>query len=172
MELVECVEADTPGRRRGDEYRLAAERSANGEPRIEDPDEDWEARADQGPAALSAAVAKKIGKRYAGSASLLVFLNIDEFGIRQKEIEATMAPAIAPALPCFQRVWILWKERLYGHGCPKLVSIKWVIKSKLGVGRLIRRLVWNEPQIALAAPVCKGRDLLASLFSPTKRNPH
>jgi hypothetical protein len=56
----------------------------------------------------------KIRKRYAGSASLLVYLNIVEFGIRQAEIEAAMAPAVAPALPHFQRVWILWKARLYG----------------------------------------------------------
>lgn len=59
-------------------------------------------------------VATKIGKLYAGRASLLVYLNIGEFGVRQAEIEAAMAPAITPALPCFQRVWILWKARLYG----------------------------------------------------------
>jgi hypothetical protein len=41
-------------------------------------------------------------------------LNISEFGVRQTEIEAAMAPAVAPALPCFQRVWILWKALLYG----------------------------------------------------------
>jgi hypothetical protein len=59
-------------------------------------------------------IATKIGKRYSGRSSLLVNLNISEFGIRQAEIEATMAPAVAPALPCFQRVWFLWKARLYG----------------------------------------------------------
>ena len=63
---------------------------------------------------LSAVIATKIGKRYAGRASLLVNLNISEFGIRQAEIEAAMAPAVAPALPCFERVWILWKALLYG----------------------------------------------------------
>jgi hypothetical protein len=44
---------------------------------------------------------------------LLVYLNIGEFGIRQAEIEAAMTPAMAPALPCFSRVWVLWKARLY-----------------------------------------------------------
>ena len=63
---------------------------------------------------LSAVIATKIGKRYAGRASLLVNLNISEFGIRQAKIEAAMAPAVAPALPCFERVWILWKALLYG----------------------------------------------------------
>lgn len=115
IERVECAEADIPGRRRGDEYREAEERTANGEPHVEhDPMEDWIARAGQVPAALAAVIATKIGKRYAGRASLLVYLNIGEFGIRQAEIEATMTPAVTPALPYFSRVWILWKARLYG----------------------------------------------------------
>ena len=115
IERVECAEADIPGRRRGDEYREAEKRHAGGRPIVEDdPVEDWIARADQAPAALSAIIATKIGKRYAGRASLLVNLNIDEFGIRQAEIEAAMAPAVAPALPCFEQVWLLWKSRLYG----------------------------------------------------------
>lgn len=115
IERVECAEADVPGRRRGDEYREAEKRRADGAPiAVDDPIEDWIARADQVPKALSAVVTTKIGKRYAGRASLLVNLNISEFGIRQAQIEAAMAPAMEPALPHFQRVWILWKVRLYG----------------------------------------------------------
>jgi hypothetical protein len=54
-ERVECAEADIPGRRRGDEYRDAEKRSADGQGNFEDdPLEDWIARADQVPAALSA----------------------------------------------------------------------------------------------------------------------
>jgi hypothetical protein len=34
-------------------------------------------------AALAAVVATKVAKRYAGDASLLVYLNIGDFGIRQ-----------------------------------------------------------------------------------------
>jgi hypothetical protein len=115
IERVECAEADVPGRRRGDEYREAENRNAGGDPIVEDdPVEDWIARADQVSAALSAVIATKIGKLYASRASLLVNLNISEFGIRQAEIEAVMTPAMLPALPHFQRVWILWKTRLYG----------------------------------------------------------
>lgn len=114
-ERVECAEADVPGRRRGDEYREVEKREANGESTLEhDPIEDWIARADQVPAALAAVIATKIGKHYARRASLLVCLNISEYGIRQTEIEAAMMPAIAPSLPHFQRVWVLWKARLYG----------------------------------------------------------
>jgi hypothetical protein len=115
IERIECVEADIPGRRRGDEYRRIDERTAKGEVNVEnDPVEDWIARADQVPAALSAVIATKIEKRYAGGASLLVYLNIGEFGIRQTEIEAAMALTVAVALPHFQRVWVLWKARIYG----------------------------------------------------------
>lgn len=115
VERVECAEADVPGRRRGDEYRDAEERTVAGVPTIEDdPIEDWIARADQVPTVLAAAVARKVAKRYAGDASLLLYLNIGEFRIRQTEIEAAMQPAVAPALPHFQHAWILWKARLYG----------------------------------------------------------
>jgi len=115
IERVECAEADIPGRRRGDDYRMAGERRVHGQPTVEhDPVDDWIARADQVPAALAAVIETKIGKHYAGRASLLIYLNIGEFGIRQAEIEATMPPAVTPALPHFQRVWILWKERLHG----------------------------------------------------------
>jgi len=115
IERVECAEADVPDRRRGDEYRVAEALTANGQPNVEhDPIENWIARADQALAALAATISTKIGKHYAGRASLLVSLNIGEFGIRQAEIEAAMAPAVAPALPYVQRVWMLWKARLYG----------------------------------------------------------
>ena len=134
-----------PGRRRGDEYREAEKRTADGGPIVEDdPIEDWIARADQVPAALSAVIATKIGKRYAGRASLLVYLNVNEFGIRQVEIEAAMAPAVAPALPCFQRVWLLVESDSTDHGPPDLlILIKPVIKNKEGI---VHGLYWH-PQV-------------------------
>ena len=117
IERVECAEADILGRRRGDEYREAEKRNAGGGPVVvDDPLEDWVSRADQALAALSAVIATKIGKRYAGRASLLINLNISEFGIRQTEIEAAMTPAVVPALACFERVWILWKASSMGRG--------------------------------------------------------
>jgi hypothetical protein len=115
IERVECAEADVPGRRRGDEYRELALRKANDPSAVaHDPIENWIGRAEQVPAALAATIAAKIEKHYGAPASLLVYLNIGEFGIRQAEIEAAMGPAAAPALSHFQRAWILWKARLYG----------------------------------------------------------
>jgi len=115
IERVECVEADEPGRRRGDYYRDIAERAVAGESTVEhDPVEKWIARAQQVPVALTTAILKKVTKSYAGQTSLLVHLNLNEYGIWQKEIEAAMHEVVIPALPVFQSVWILWKGKLYG----------------------------------------------------------
>ena len=114
-ELFECVEAIDPNRQRGNEYRQFVHQAADVDLHIEDdPVEDWIDRARKAPKALSEAITKKVGKHYASGASLLVYLNIDEFGIHQAEIEAAMAPAVQPALAHFRHVWILWKARLYG----------------------------------------------------------
>jgi hypothetical protein len=48
IEHVECADADVPGRRRGDEYCEAAERTADGQlAALHDPIEDWITRAEQ-----------------------------------------------------------------------------------------------------------------------------
>lgn len=114
-ECFECVEAIDPDRQRGNEYRQVAQQADDVDLHIEDdPVEDWIDRARKAPKALSKAIAKKVGKHYPSGASLLVYLNIDEFGIHQVEIEAAMAPAVQPALADFRHVWILWRARLYG----------------------------------------------------------
>jgi len=107
VEQFECVEADTPGRRRGDEYR-------DGELAVEDdPVEDWCDRAAKVPEAIRAAVGKKLTKHYDGKVQLLIYLNINEFGIRQKEIESAFPEATAKAKDQFGAIWILWKARVY-----------------------------------------------------------
>jgi hypothetical protein len=116
IDRMECAEADVPGRRRGDEFHPDDERVS-----VEhDPIEDWVVRGDAAPDALATVVAKKIAKHYPAGASLLIHLNIDEYGIRQAEIEAAMEAAIAPALANFTCIWILWKARLHGPWCAKL----------------------------------------------------
>jgi Protein of unknown function (DUF2384) len=83
IERVACAEADVPGRRRGDEYRQADLSAIK-----DDPVEQWIARVEQVPVALAATIGTKVEKRYGSCVSLLVYLNIDEFGIRQADIEA------------------------------------------------------------------------------------
>lgn len=122
VEQWEFTEADEPDRRRGDEYRTHSQRRAVGGPTVEnDPVEDWIARAERVPTALCVAVRRKLQRRYSDSASLLIYLNIDEYGIRQNEIEASFQNATAKGKDAFTEIWILWKDRAYQvwrHGQP------------------------------------------------------
>jgi hypothetical protein len=106
-EAFEAVEADDPQRRRGDEYETNTGRLT--------PDrvEDWIARAEQASAWLTGACAKKVGKRYAKRENLVIYLNLGEYGIRQKEVEGCFESATAAAKDAFDAVWVLWKERAY-----------------------------------------------------------
>jgi hypothetical protein len=107
IEQFEAVEADDPQRRRGDEYRNDTEEIEH------DPVEDWIARAEQAPVWLDAACRKKSNKKYSARANLVVYLNLSEYGIRQKQVEKSFAAATATAKDSFDSVWILWKKRAY-----------------------------------------------------------
>lgn len=116
IERLEIVEADLPDRRRGDEYRQWEAEVKNDARKKwrSDPIDKMIALAREIPGALTAAVEGKISKRYAGRASLLILLNISEYGIHQDDVIESFAAAAAPALPQFERVWILWKQVAYG----------------------------------------------------------
>jgi hypothetical protein len=107
VQAFEFTEADLEGRRRGAEYRDASEGVED------DPFEEWIERAKQIPARLRDAAGRKAAKRYPASASLLIYLNINEYGIRQAEIEACFVPSTDRARDAFKSVWILWKQRVY-----------------------------------------------------------
>lgn len=110
VELFEFTEADLPERKRGEEYRAASDA---GFPIEDDPVEDWEERAKLVPQALMIAVSKKTWKQYSKKVNLLIYLNIDEYGIREREIEASLGSSIAAARECFADIWLLWKDRVY-----------------------------------------------------------
>lgn len=105
MEVFEAVEAGDPERRRGEEYRRGINR--------DDEEKDWIARAEQAPAWLEAACRKKTNKRYSKQVSLVVYLNLSEFGIRQREIESCFSSATTVAKQSFDEVWVLWKKQAY-----------------------------------------------------------
>jgi hypothetical protein len=107
IEAFEAVEADDPERRRGDEYR-----NSTGEIK-QDPVEDWIARADQASTWLEIACQKKAGKHYGARVNLVVYLNISEYGIRQKEVEGSFSSSTAAAKNDFDTVWILWKDQAH-----------------------------------------------------------
>ena len=107
----EITEADIPGRRRGDEYK-AAGRAGSSQWEM-DLVENWVARAMQAPGAIRQDAIGKANKGYPPSARLVIYLNIGEYGVRQKEIEAAMAESTSPAKDAFHEVWVLWKTQLY-----------------------------------------------------------
>jgi len=102
----ETTEADVPGRKRGDEYRQSPQM-------MEDPVEDWIARAEAVPGALKTAVRKKKAKLYSKHENLLIYLNIGEYGIRHREIIAAFPDATKDARDIFKSVWILWKQQAF-----------------------------------------------------------
>jgi hypothetical protein len=105
FEAVEVLEA---GRRRGDEYR------AGGNVVTEfDPIEDWVARADHAPRWIEEACRKKASMGYDPLTNLIVYLNLGEYGVRQKEIERSFETATAGAKERFHTLWILWKQHTY-----------------------------------------------------------
>ena len=69
----EITEADLPGRHRGSEYRKAEQ---EGFPLEHDPVENWVARANQAPQALSEAARLKAGRGYPPTSRLVIYLNI------------------------------------------------------------------------------------------------
>ncbi|BCK75514.1 hypothetical protein AA0242T_1195 [Acetobacter aceti NRIC 0242] len=117
VEPIECVEAVIPGRRRGDEYR---EREENKE-LTEDPVENWIERAGAVPRALDVAIKKKTSKNYNNSVSLLVYLNIYEYGIRTNEIENEIYSKMDAYKIFFHRIYVLWKKKIYASDDPRSV---------------------------------------------------
>lgn len=107
IERFEAVEADDPERRRGDEYRDSSDHAQC------DPIDSWIARAEQTPLWLAAACQKKANKRYGARANLVVYLNVGEYGIRQREIESCFPSATASVKGSFDAVWVLWKSKAY-----------------------------------------------------------
>jgi hypothetical protein len=94
------------GRRLGEEYR-----NLRG-PTL-DPVEDWAARADTIPNFLDEAVKKKTKKTYGAPCWLVIYLNISEYGIRQRETEATIAQVKGRYATAFEAISVLWKGHLY-----------------------------------------------------------
>jgi len=104
---IEITEILEPGRLRGLEYRPGA-------PEVEeDPVEDWVRRADQIPSALLSGIRKKTAKAYPPNTQLLVYLNIGEWGIRQRETEAAIKSILSNPTAPFSKIYILWNVKLF-----------------------------------------------------------
>lgn len=78
-----------------------------------DPGENWVQRAESIPFFLDKTVASKSQKHYSAPCWLVVYLNIDEYGIRQKETEAVIAAVKARYGHAFKAISVMWKGHLY-----------------------------------------------------------
>ena len=94
------------GRKLGREYRNVIG------PTI-DPVKNWVARGKSIPKFLDEAVRIKSEKRYSSPCWLVLYLNISEYGLFQKETEAAIAEVKARYLSSFEAIFVLWKGRLY-----------------------------------------------------------
>lgn len=94
VERWELTEADILDRKRGEDYKIFLHNAMLDESCLEhDPVEDWHIRADQIPYALERSTVRKAGKEYSPDTRLLIYLNINEYRIRQQEIEDCMLKA-------------------------------------------------------------------------------
>jgi hypothetical protein len=94
------------GRLLGDEYRGVTR------PTLDSVD-DWEARANIIPHFLDDVISKKSQKRYGAPCWLVVYLNINEYGTRQRETEAAITEVKVRYDVSFEAISVLWKGRLY-----------------------------------------------------------
>jgi hypothetical protein len=106
IENLEAAIALVPGRRLGAEYRFPSRAEL-------DNVDNWVERAAVIPAALDKAITDKVAKRYGSSTSLLVYLNINEYGIRQAETEAAIAEVKQRHAGSFAALYVLWKDKLF-----------------------------------------------------------
>lgn len=114
VRAFESIEADLPGRRRGDEYKDWKKRNYQPEP---DEVDNWRARRDAIPIALENCVRKKTAKNYDVKArrkvGLVINLNLGTYGEWRGDIETQIFEKTRPAAAVFQDVWVLWDNRLY-----------------------------------------------------------
>ena len=96
------------GRKLGEEYR-----KVTGSTLSMDPVENWVERANSIPKYLEEAIGNKAKKKYASPCWLVVYLNISEYGIRQKETEKTIAETKNRYASVFFAISVLWKGKLY-----------------------------------------------------------
>jgi hypothetical protein len=102
---VEVTIALTEGRRMWAEYQFEGECER-------DSVENWSERAKEIPAALEKAIKDKVEKHYGSKAWLVVYLNIDEYGIRQVETQQAIRDTKQRYIDSFDGLFVLWKDRL------------------------------------------------------------
>lgn len=102
---IEITEVLEEGRKRGDQYR-------NNRRPPDGTATDWRKRALAIPEQLENAIQRKIDKQYAKKTTLLVYLNISNYGVLQKETEARITEVKAKHANDFNEICVLWQGKL------------------------------------------------------------
>ncbi|MBR0749447.1 hypothetical protein JQ582_36540 [Bradyrhizobium japonicum] len=102
---IEVTEVMEEGRKRGDEYKEGAKP-------LDGNAEDWRRRALDIPVQLEKAIKRKKHKGYGKNCKLVVYLNMSNYGVLQKETEAKIAAIKAKYATDFQEICILWQQKL------------------------------------------------------------
>jgi hypothetical protein len=105
VENVEATIALMKGRKMWEEYQPGAKSELDGV-------ENWEGRADAIPGALEKAIKDKIAKRYGSKLWLVVYLNLNDYGIRQSETGQAIASIKQRHADAFTQLFVIWKGKL------------------------------------------------------------
>ncbi len=103
---IEITEVMEPERRPAAFYRQSSSKISL------DPVENWIKRAEELPGALEASIKRKSRNSYPANTELLIYLNIQEFGIRQKKIESQISSILTQPAP-FALIHVLWQGKLF-----------------------------------------------------------
>lgn len=113
IEITVAMEAD---RKIGLEYR------ANNSVDRYDNVEDWRKLAEAIPSCLVESIRNKQQKRYQTTTELLVYLNMNDCGIRQLKTELRISDVLAKSYEPFAAVHVLWKDKLFSSRYGILVN--------------------------------------------------
>jgi len=102
---IEVTEVLEEGRKRGEEYRNDAQP-------LDGNAEDWRKRALAIPGQLEKAIKRKRQKGYGEKCKLVIYLNMSNYGVLQKETEAAIAATKAKYADDFQEICVLWQMKL------------------------------------------------------------
>ncbi|MCG2626666.1 hypothetical protein L6654_08530 [Bradyrhizobium sp. WYCCWR 13023] len=102
---IEVTEVLEEGRKRGDEYKNDAKP-------LDGDAEDWRRRALDIPVQLEKAIKRKKKKGYGKKCKLVIYLNMSNYGVLQKETEAKIAAIKAKYSADFQEICVLWQGKL------------------------------------------------------------
>lgn len=103
---IEITEVLEEGRKRGDEYR-------DGKQPKDGNVKEWRSRAESIPHQLEKAIERKIRKGYSRKCMLLIYVNMSNYGMLQKEIEVAIASLKTRYVASFDEMNILWQGKLY-----------------------------------------------------------